>query len=280
MNAAVSAMRAARMASACAKPSTRRRFVRRARPLLGTLVEIGALDDIETIDELIAVDVVDDEAREAAIAAAFDRIAAVQASLSRFDATSEIGMFNAAASGASIAVGIDAQRVLAAAYTLRDASDGAFDISLGSGAAAWHCEGGVLRKLSANVRLDLGGIAKGYAVDVGVEALVAEGVSAGWVNAGGDLRVFGAATVPIDLRDEVGGGVRRFARLGDGAFATSRLVDAGGTTRHASVAAPRCLWADALTKLVIARGDAALPLLGRFRARAWLHSPAGTGVEA
>ena len=34
--------------------------------------------------------------------------------------------------------------------------------------------------------------------------------------------------------------------------------------RHASVAAPECLWADALTKIVIASGDARHPLLARF----------------
>ena len=52
-------------------------------------------------DPLEPFDADADAAREAAIAAAFDRIAAVHASLSRFDATSEIGRFNAAASGAS-----------------------------------------------------------------------------------------------------------------------------------------------------------------------------------
>ncbi len=91
------------------------------------------------------------------------------------------------------------------------------------------------------------------------------------MNAGGDLRAFGAAEVPIDLRDETGGGVRRFATLADGAFATSCIADARGNARHASVAAPCCLWADALTKIVVASGDAIDPLLARFGARAWLH---------
>jgi thiamine biosynthesis lipoprotein len=40
---------------------------------------------------------------------------------------------------------------------------------------------------------------------------------------------------------------------------------------HASVAAPLCLWADALTKIVAASGDASHPLLARHDARAWLH---------
>jgi thiamine biosynthesis lipoprotein len=39
--------------------------------------------------------------------------------------------------------------------------------------------------------LDLGGIAKGYAIDRAIEALRAAGCVSGLVNAGGDLRVYG-----------------------------------------------------------------------------------------
>jgi thiamine biosynthesis lipoprotein len=249
-------------------PSARRpgdaRAVRRARPLLGTLVEIGVLQSTAKVD------------LDAAITVAFDRIAAVQAHLSRFDPGSEIARFNAAAAGAAIEIGADAQRVLAAARALCDASDAVFDVTLGSGIDGWRCDGALLRKLSRRVRIDLGGIGKGYAVDAAVEALARAGVASGWVNAGGDLRAFGAATVPIDLRDEDAGGVRRFARLGDGAFATSRYVASDGRSRHVSVAAPLCLWADALTKLVVASGDARL---ARYGARAWLHDARRTGSE-
>ena len=235
--------------------------VRRARPLLGTLVDIGAAESVGR-----------PAAARRAIDAAFARVAEVQARLSRFDATSEIGRFNAAPVGAGIAIGTDARVVLDAALALRDASDGAFDVSLGSGVDAWRCGARGLEKLSATVRLDLGGIAKGYAVDCAVAALAAAGVDSGWVNAGGDLRAFGTVTLPIHLRDETGGGVRRFALLEDGAFATSRGDDAHGSPRHASVAAATCLWADALTKMVVLWADADHPLLARFSARAWLHT--------
>ncbi len=204
---------------------------------------------------------------EHALAAAFDRVAAIEGRLSRFDPRSDIFRFNAAAAGECMVIGEDTGRVLAAARSLHEASRGVFDISLGSGADAWCYDGDGLKKLGAGVRLDLGGIGKGYAVDCAVEALIAGGISAGWVNAGGDLRVFGAVALPLDLRDEEHGGVRRFGTLSDGAFATSRL---GGV--HVSVADDECLWADALTKLVIASGDAAHPLLARYGACAWLHS--------
>jgi FAD:protein FMN transferase len=256
-----SAVPTAAAAPARAARRARAGFVRRARPLLGTIVEIGAAAGAGV---------------DGAIVAAFARIAAIQASLSRFEATSDIARFNAAAAGASIPVANDTQRVLAVAHELARASAGAFDVTLGSGVDRWRCVDGVLDKLSGDVRIDLGGIGKGYAVDGAVAALVAAGVAGGWVNAGGDLRAFGAVELPIDLRDEDGGGVHRFAQLGDGAFATSCLVASDGPRRHVSVAAARCVWADALAKVVVTTGDVGHPLLARFAARAWLHAPRAT----
>lgn len=222
---------------------------RRARPMLGTLVEVAA------------------DGPPSALEAAFEAVAAVQRALSRFGPDGEVGRFNAAPAGFEMHVGTDAQAVLGAAARLAEWSGGRFDVALGSG--RWRLDDGRLVKLDAGTRLDLGGIAKGHAVDRAVEALRAAGASAGWVNAGGDLRCFGAPGVEIDLRDESTGGVRRFGRLHDGAFATSRLQAFGGTSlRHVSVAAPECLWADALTKLA-ALG---LPLPPEARARAWVHA--------
>ncbi|MGZ3440126.1 MAG: FAD:protein FMN transferase [Polyangia bacterium] len=253
-------------------------FVRRARPLLGTLVEIGVADPQGPPlgDRGKAA-----HGADAAIDAAFARIAEIQAALSRFDPRSSIGRFNAAAAGAAIAIGEDARVVLAAAGELCAASSGVFDITLGTGPDGWAREGSLLRKLDDDVRLDLGGIAKGHAVDAAIAALRQAGVAAGWVNAGGDLRVFGALAVPIDLRDEHGGGVRRFATLEDGAFATSWIAGPAQASdhrdrgerppRHASVAADRCLWADALTKVVALTGDVDHPLVAARGARAWLH---------
>ncbi len=254
-----------------------RGVVRRARPLLGTLVEIGATMSAgataggargngATLNGGARGETID-----AAVDAAFARIAALQERLSRFVATSDIGRFNAAPASACVAIGSETRTVLAAAAELRDASDDAFDVTVGSGARGWHVDDRGLHKLADRVQLDLGGIAKGYAVDCAVATLEAHGLAGGWVNAGGDLRAFGSLAVPIDLRDEMDGGVRRFATIEDGAFATSRRDAADGASRHASVAAPRCLWADALTKVVVATADPLHPLLARFGAQAWLH---------
>ena len=254
-------------------------MLRQARPQLGTLVEIGAASADGTAQGTAAA--------AAAIDAAFARIGRIEKALTRFDPRSEIGRFNDGAAGTTIEVGDDARIVLNAAAALCAASDGLFDVSLGTGADGWSCEGPLLRKRRAGVRLDLGGIAKGHAVDAAVEALRRAGIVAGWVNAGGDLRVFGALAMPIDLRDEELGGVRRFAVLQEGAFATSWVACPPSASaarakaparaasdvvaRHASVAAGRCLWADALTKVVALAGDAQHVLLRAHGARAWLH---------
>jgi FAD:protein FMN transferase len=248
--------------------------VRRAQPLLGTLVEVGLHDASRLARGAVA----------AAFDAAFDAVREVSRCLSRFDAESDIARFHDAAVGASISVRPTTRHVLAAARDLQRASSGAFDISLGTGPDRWHLDDRGLNKSSAAVQLDLGGIGKGHAVDCAVAALIGCGIEAGWVNAGGDLRAFGAAALPIELRDEHGGGTRPFATLQGGAFATShfdrlsrsQLVPAGSKPEaapraHVSVAAELCLWADALTKVVALSGDTAHPLLARYGAHAWLH---------
>jgi len=253
-------------------------WVRRARPLLGTFVELGVASGGHDTEH--------------ALRAGFAAISEVQACLSRFEAGSDIARFHALRRGACMALREPGRVVLDAAQQLRDASAGLFDISLGSAPFGWCVEGERLHKLDDAASVDLGGIAKGHAVDCAVLALQAHGCTAGWVNAGGDLRAFGGADVPVFLRDEAGGGATPFALLGDGAFATSHFASgsrsclagdtdsrassassprAGSTPAHVSVAAPLCLWADALTKLVARSRDAQHPLLRRYDAVAWLH---------
>jgi thiamine biosynthesis lipoprotein len=121
-----------------------------------------------------------------------------------------------------------------------------------------------------------------------VEAALAAGAPAVWINAGGDLRAEGIE-VPVMLRDEASGGVRPWANLADGAVATSCFAP-GARSRlhstryqekswHLSVTAPSCMWADALTK--VAAQAASTPstelqtLLDRYDAQYWLHDQRG-----
>lgn len=238
---------------------------RRARPLLGTLVDIAA----------------DAAAPAHALEAAFAAIAELEAALSRFKPGSDVARFECLPAGGVLKLRPTSTRVLHAAQALHAASGGRFDVALGTG--RWRIEGGCLSKLDPHTRLDLGGIAKGHAVDRAVAALRRAGARAGWVNAGGDLRAFGDVQVPLQLRDERHGGVRHLGFLHEGAFATSHYgpgsrcrlhggTDNGGF-RHVSVAAPRALWADALAKLVALDDFDVAPLLRRLGAQAWVHTP-------
>ena len=118
----------------------------------------------------------------------------------------------------------------------------------------------------APLSLDLGGIAKGYAIDCAIDALMARGCVAGLVNAGGDLRVFGARREPILLRHT--DGTFRPLELENTALAVSdigarrrpsehrgyyRRSGSGGRPprRYAAVLAREAAVADALTKCVL-----------------------------
>jgi thiamine biosynthesis lipoprotein len=82
----------------------------------------------------------------------------------------------------------------------------------------------------APVMLDLGGIAKGFAVDQAVEELLRRGCLAGVVNAGGDLRVFGAA--PRTIHASTADGNFMTVELRAAALAASSPRTAASPSEH------------------------------------------------
>jgi thiamine biosynthesis lipoprotein len=135
--------------------------------------------------------------------------------------------------------------------------------------------------------LDLGGIAKGYAVDKAVEILIANGIQTGSVNAGGDIRVFGDRSQDIQIRNP--SKPHELIQIGSmtkGAIATSSLYFANRNisaksfmvhpisqehvefSESYSVIASRCVYADALTKVVSISGNSHHPCLSYFSAQA------------
>jgi thiamine biosynthesis lipoprotein len=133
-------------------------------------------------------------------------------------------------------------------------------------------------RLPAGVGLDLGGIAKGAAVDAVAATLTAAGVEGCCINIGGDLRVYGRSpdsrgwTVELDCP---GSPEIRRVTLGDGAICTSTSVkrrweSAAGTEHHlrdpgtgaplergllsVSVISARASQAEVLTKAALAAG--------------------------
>ena len=236
---------------------------------MGTLAEVrvphstGALDALER---------------------AFAAIERVHRLMSRQDPDSDVGRLNRTAPGVSVAVDAWTWQVLRRAKELHAATGGLFDC-----AATPRMQGSLSDlelvdafrvRLHRRLTISLDGIAKGYAVDQAIEALRIAGATAGAVNAGGDLRVFGDVPQTIHVRHPQAPG--RFVTIGDvreAAVATSgryfgisSLVDPRtrrerATTWSATVIATDCTSADALTKPCLLDRRAASALMAACDAR-------------
>ena len=269
--------------------------ISRCRPLLGTFVEIAALG--RNVVQL-----------ERAINAAFSSVGKVHQLMSYYDPKSDVSHMNREAFPKSVIVHPWTWRVLETAQQFARESNGAFSVTVAPILAGWrylprqsyradaaatwrdiflrkNCRVFFRRQLT----VDLGGIAKGFAVDRAVEVLKRNGVMSGIVNAGGDLRVFGSASQLVHLRHptqpkRAAGAVRLreraiatsgiyFARTKNGRRYVSPILDAR-TGRAAcdlisvTVGAANCMIADALTKVVFALREQAAPLLARYSADA------------
>jgi thiamine biosynthesis lipoprotein len=274
--------------------------VRRARPLLGTFVEIASAGAArgETAG---------------AIEAAFDAVAIVHRLMSFHDPDSDVSRLNREASVRDVAVHPWTYRVLEMAVALQRESNGTFDIAVAPalqklGRLPRHAgeteltvvaTGNVdaielrhdcrVRFRDRGVRIDLGGIAKGFAVDRAVDVLRAYGQWHGVVNAGGDLAAFGPRQQAIHIRDPreprrslcqvaitdtaLASSGRSFdpfeAAHVSGAPVIDPMTQAPTTDIvGATVRAPSCMIADALTKIVMISGEGAGELLAQYQAGA------------
>lgn len=251
--------------------------------MLGTFVEIALPETAATAFE-----------------AGFAAISHVHDRMSFHAPGSDLSRIHAARAGESVEVDPHTIRVLRMAATLHRVSKGLFDITVGRalvqsgflprpdgfrltdfpGSAAdiiliddihLCCERRVL--------IDLGGIAKGYAVDCAVDALRAAGAPFGIVNAGGDLRVFGPVSQTVHIRSGMGEVVAHIL-LQDCAIASSSNLEnrrrqrGKAITPHIgagrqsvlidetiSVMASTCMIADAMTKVAMTDPDLADMLL-------------------
>jgi thiamine biosynthesis lipoprotein len=155
-------------------------------------------------------------AAEAAASLAFHRVAALEAAMSDYRPQSELSRLSAGAGGPPVHVSDDLLAVLREARAVSNASGGAFDITAGPPVALWRLarathalpspeqrdEAGKLvgaelivfdepshtvRLLRRGMKLDLGGIAKGYAAQRAVETLRAAGRRRALVSLSGDI---------------------------------------------------------------------------------------------
>jgi thiamine biosynthesis lipoprotein len=281
--------------------------VRRARPLLGTFVEIASAGAArgETA---------------CAIEAAFDAVANVHQLMSFHDPDSDVSRLNREASVRDVAVHPWTHRVLETAIKLQRESNGTFDIAVApvlqklgrlprhagetelAAVATRNFEAIELRHdcrvrfRDRSVRIDLGGIAKGFAVDRAIDVLRARGQWHGVVNAGGDLAAFGPRQQAIHIRDPreprrslcqvaitdtaLASSGRSFDPFEAAHVSSAPVVDPvtqAPTTDivGATVRAPSCMIADALTKIVMISGGAAGELLAQYQAGALLVLESG-----
>ncbi|MBU2955411.1 FAD:protein FMN transferase [Marinobacter sp. F3R08] len=142
----------------------------------------------------------------------------VDEQMSRYREDSEVSRLNRTAPDGPISVSSGLFQVLEKARDVSVLSDGAFDVTFGSIGYLYDFRAGkkptdeeiqsglsrvnfrdVLLDQEAHtveyrqpgMLVDLGGIAKGYAVDLGVEHLVSSGIRHARLSAGGDMRLLG-----------------------------------------------------------------------------------------
>lgn len=234
---------------------------------------------------------------------AFDAVERVHRLMSFHSETSDVTRVNRHAHRAPVAVAPDTWKVIDLAGNVSRATDGVFDITVGRQMMEHNAlprMTPVLLDRAASFRdvellpgnlvffkralaIDLGGIAKGYAIDCAVDALRAHDGIAGTVNAGGDLRVFGRHEFSVQIRQPGRPStIGATATLHEAALATSaRYPSSCGLSvsgvmihpvtaslprglRSASVRAATCALADALAKAVYFMGENAGTALARF----------------
>jgi len=253
--------------------------IRRAKPLLGTFVEI-------------AVAGAPVPAMEAAVEAAFAAVATVHRLMSFHESDSDVGRLNREAASDAVRVHDWTFGVLETALDIHRRSAGVFDVAVAPALQRLGIRllpGHHVRFSHHGVKIDLGGIAKGFAVDRAVETLRRHGMGQALVNAGGDIAAFGPHGHAIDIRDPrrpghpmcqvalrdaaIASSGGRFDPVRSGDVLDPSVIDPATAmpvraVLGATVRAPSCIIADALTKVVMTAGAAATPILQHYGADA------------
>ncbi|MBV8229541.1 MAG: FAD:protein FMN transferase [Planctomycetaceae bacterium] len=161
-----------------------------------------------------------EETARSASRAAFARIAELDAALSDYQPDSELARLCGQAGGPPAHVGADLFDVLARSRAMSERSGGAFDVTVGPVVRLWRRarrdrkmpaperlagaralvgyealrldpEARTVRLLKPGMKLDVGGIAKGYAGDEAIRVLKRHGIDRALVAGGGDIVVSG-----------------------------------------------------------------------------------------
>ena len=138
-----------------------------------------------TVFEVYAVHPDERYAAQAA-QAAFELADRLERELSRFLGNSDVARVNHLSAGESTRVSASTLECLVIARHMFDLTGGAFDISIGTGLATLEldAEDCLVRATKNAVQIDLGGIGKGYAIDLMVEMLEEWGLEVALVHGG------------------------------------------------------------------------------------------------
>jgi thiamine biosynthesis lipoprotein len=228
------------------------------------------------VEARVALYAPDESAAIEAARAAFDRIDALDRELSDYMPESELSRLSARSGGDAVEVSDDLLRVLERSIEISRASDGAFDVSVGPVVALWRearkthvlpSDASIaaarehvgwqaieldrarrtVRLAKRDMRLDVGGIGKGFACDEAFKVLEQHGITRCLVALAGDIRL-GAAPPNTN-------GWKITATSGDATSSTEHLVlaDCGVSTsgdteqfveiagtRYSHIVDPRC----------------------------------------
>lgn len=155
-----------------------------------------------------------------AVDLAFEKIKEVQSVADFYNADSTVSKFNEAKKNQPVALDPHTEEIIKTALEISQKSEGAFDITIAPVKELWDFKGEnpsppdskfieeklplvgwqklildtenhTLTKTEDNVKIDLGGAAKGYATDVAAEAMKNAGAEWGILDLGGNIAVFG-----------------------------------------------------------------------------------------
>ena len=237
-------------------PGLESAVVTRVQMQMGTLVKITAVARSESI-------------AQAAATAGFAEIHRLEELLSTWIPTSELSRVNTSAGVTPVAVSPDTMAVVQGAIQIAEMTGGGFYLAIGPAVDAWNVSEGrriptgseleALRPLvdvhavhadvqvqtifleKAGMRIDVGGIGKGYAADQAVAVMKKSGALAGIVALSGDIKTFGQ--LPGGKKFPVGiqhprkeGEVLAFIDLEDEAISTAgdyeRFFERDGVRYH------------------------------------------------
>ena len=180
-------------------------WISRDEAIMGTAIRVELWSDDRTAG-VLAIDAVMEEMHR------------IDHAMSPFKPASELSRINRDAAAAAVPVSDEMFRLLERALEFSELSDGAFDITYASAGHLYDYRKGVkptdealaqacaaigwrhlildhaartVRFARAGMRIDLGGFAKGHAVDNGAAILARRGIGHAIVTAGGDSRVVG-----------------------------------------------------------------------------------------